>query len=225
MEPSHLSLDEVKYELEIRAMTFESEKQAIRSLRARLRQEITDLTLRPNIAVHKPEEEIPTCYAKMLELLEFLVVKVCLKDPRVRAQIYSRLCHLEKRVSRIDVQEISQTEGLPTTHSVLVEKIKLIRDKYYPERPLYRPEDIRAINEEPYRVNLDDTDGSEEEDTTSADDDEISESEENVVHIVKPTHSKTILHSSTPKFTTNSTPIPSTSYYKPAYPVQMGHKV
>jgi hypothetical protein len=204
MEPSHLTLDELKHELEIRAITFENEKQAIRSLRARLRQEIQDLSLRPMTSLSKPEEEIPICYAKMLELLEFLVVKVCVKDPRVRAQVYSRLCHLEKRVSRIDTHDVSQVEDLPLTLSALEEKILSIREKYFSDRAPYRP-NITVSGHNNNNSNDD-------EELDSEDDDEISESEEATASSnKKPGTSNNRLRSSTPK--------PPTSHFKPAFPV------
>jgi hypothetical protein len=164
-------LDEIKYELEIRAMGFVNEKQAIRSLRARLREEIQDISLRPNVSTLAPEEDIPVCYAKMLELVEYTILKVFEKDIRLRTQIYSRLCHLEKRLARIDAQEVSKVPDLPSTLEVLTGKVITIRTKFYPTKPLYRPNSsiIKTSTE---------VDEEEDESIIVLEDDLISDSEE-----------------------------------------------
>jgi hypothetical protein len=147
MEPSHLLLDEIKFECEIRSIVFENEAQAVRALRAKLRAERTDEALWPPVSPLSPEEEIPICYAKMLELTELVMLKACVKNVRIRQQIYSRFCHLETRVDRIEAGDLSNVENLPTTLDSLSEKLAFFRQKFFPEKRYYRVKPANAGNQ------------------------------------------------------------------------------
>ncbi len=160
MEPSHLELEELKYECEIRAIVFEDEAKATRALRKRLREERKDVSLRPKFTTLSPDDEIPICRELMLELNEFVVLNRVMKSAKSRAQLYSRLCHFETRVARMDLTELSQTEVFTTALNDLKLKGAFLRKKYFSDLPAFMVDaegELIVVVEEPTPANTGET--------------------------------------------------------------------
>jgi hypothetical protein len=136
MDPSHLASDELKYELEIRDLAYTSDKEGARDLRTRLRAEVNDFSLWPLGSSLDFSKELPVCTSKIQELSEYLATPLVMKNVKFKNELYSRLCHVETRVRRINPENLEDAdkESLKTQN----EAVAKLRTQFFPDRKPYR---------------------------------------------------------------------------------------
>lgn len=139
--PSHLRNDELVYELRLRNIDLnvdskKDRKNAEKLLISELKKESTDYKLWPTTPNDSLGSELRVCERKVEELETLLLVEVNASDPQICNQIYSRLCHVETRLNRFEVEIL---DLLYCPYFKVISKLRALRSKFFKFRPFYRP--------------------------------------------------------------------------------------
>jgi hypothetical protein len=85
----------------VRGIGYKNIRKAMHELRDRVRMEMVDDTLVPKSSSFDPDVEFHICCQKLMGFIEIVGSRIVLKNSRLKALWFSRLCHLIDRVTRI----------------------------------------------------------------------------------------------------------------------------
>lgn len=141
MHPSHLRNDELEYELRLRKIEIKIDGQkkrrdAEKLLFSEIKKEGYDYKLWPSEPNDTLGVELTICERKVDELEKFLLIEMNASDPQILNQLYSRLCHIETRLARFEVEMV---DLLYACYVRVDSKLKAIRSKFFRYRKFYRP--------------------------------------------------------------------------------------
>lgn len=141
MNPAYLDEEALRYELRIRDKEFESIRNAKREVHRCLREEVEHAEQRPQPGVDSTMETTEaSSYFNLIE--ELTTFRAFHKEKAKQEEVYSRLCHLERRFSHIKYDEI-RNDITRQLYDMLRQKMQVLRKKLYSERPLYVTERIQ----------------------------------------------------------------------------------
>lgn len=129
MDPAHLELDEVQYELKIRGVSgISGQRRCSTALRAMLRQEAANPRQAeiPNTVDVNIEEELATCEYKIGYLVEACNSTNTLRSENQILIIGSRIVHLSKRIRRLNGDDARSVERIETLMSQINSVIETI---------------------------------------------------------------------------------------------------
>ena len=133
MDPNLLEENEIRCELALRGKPFETIRQAQRELRINLREEKLEEEKKPKCPLKNLDEETVESYESFNNINEMMTYDSAKKNRVVMATVYARLCHVEGRIQRWNMNDFKNDETLKLARKLMSSIIEF-RNKYYKEK-------------------------------------------------------------------------------------------